>query len=103
MTNIDLRMRVLLSIQGSMLGLITPNIRGITCKWNEAQIWLRAIFDGEISDDDEEHMSELLTELVSQLPAHNSDIELVRNDFPEAMGPFFLDEWVYRRYETIEG
>ncbi len=54
MTDNQLRIQVLLSLQMALLGEITPNIRGITCGWNAYDITIHCYFQGEINDDDKE-------------------------------------------------
>lgn len=53
----ELRIKILLSLQVALLGEITPNIRGITCGWNNFKITVHCYFQGEINDDDKERMS----------------------------------------------
>ena len=54
-----------LSAQGALLGTITPNIRQIFIGLVEKTVQFVVIFDGEISEDDEDNMSCVGTEIMS--------------------------------------
>jgi hypothetical protein len=51
MISTEIRVRVLLSVQRALLGHIGTAVRAIMCRWTEDEIHVRAVFDGEISDD----------------------------------------------------
>ena len=54
-----------LSAQNVLLGTITPNIRQIWIGLIDRTIQFVVIFDGEISEDDEDNMSCVGTEIIS--------------------------------------
>lgn len=58
----DLRATVLLGVQVALLGCIGLGIRKVLCRWNDSEIRVRAIFDGEIREEDAEAMLEAETE-----------------------------------------
>jgi hypothetical protein len=53
----DFRVRVLISIQSALLGLVTPNLRGVAVAAHEPSIRLRFVFENDPSDDDRENVS----------------------------------------------
>ena len=59
MNSIDLRTQVLLSLQCALLGEITPNIRGITCRWDTSKITIVCYLQDDISEDIEESIINL--------------------------------------------
>ncbi len=99
MTTINLRTEVLLSLQAALLDEITPNIRGITCGWNDSLITIHSYFQGEISEDDRESMECIATEVIANFPEHRIDIESKKLDMLESLTPYSLSAWVYRRKE----
>lgn len=100
MTENELRIRVLLSLQTALLDEITPNIRGITCGWSNYLITINCYFDGEISEDDRESMECVATEVIANFSQHKISISSKRLDIPEPLNPYTLSEWVYRRKEV---
>lgn len=99
MPSIELRIRVLLSLQAALLNNISANIRGITCRWSTSEITIHCYFQGEISDDDRESMECVATEVIADFPEHKISIECKRLDLPEPLNPHTLSAWVYRRRE----
>lgn len=99
MTNIELRINVLLSLQRALLGEISPNIRGITCSWDTSIITIHCYFQAEISDDDRESMECVATEVIADFPEHRVILECKRLDMPASLNPYTLSAWVYRRKE----
>ena len=61
----EIQISLLLSAQRALLGEITPNIRHIWIGLIDKTIQFIVIFDGEISEDDEDNMSCVGTEIVS--------------------------------------
>lgn len=99
MTDNELRIKVLLSLQVALLGEITPNIRGITCGWSTSLIRIHCYFQGEINDDDKESMECVETEIIAGFTEHEVNLECKRLDLPEPLNPHTLSAWVYRRRE----
>ncbi len=99
MTSIELRNKILLSLQVALLGEITPNIRGITCGWSSSLITIHWYFQGEISEDDRESMECVATEVLANFPEHKINIESKRLDLPELLNPYTLSAWVYLKKE----
>jgi hypothetical protein len=72
----ELRVAVLLSMQLALLGCVGPTLRLVACRWSECVIEARAVFDGEISEEDRETMSEVETELMAHFPHHPGVAEM---------------------------
>lgn len=99
MNNIELRTTLFLAFRLALLGEITPNIRGITCGWNEQEVIIKFIFDGVFSEEEQENMDCVATEVIADVPDRNMDVEFLRIDFPEPLQNHKLTEWVYMRKE----
>jgi hypothetical protein len=99
MNNIELRTTLLLAFRLALLGEITPNIRGITCGWNEQEVIIKYYFDGSFSEEEQENMECVATEVISHIPDRNIDVECRRIDSPESLQNHKLNEWVYLRKE----
>jgi hypothetical protein len=97
---IELRREVLLTAQVALLGEVSSAVRGITLAWSPQKIHLRAVFDGEIDDDDRESIECVGTEILASFPKHEFDVECVRLDAPAQLDPLFLMAWVYVRKES---
>ncbi|MBX6313852.1 MAG: hypothetical protein IRY99_13190 [Isosphaeraceae bacterium] len=96
----DRRRRILLSLQGALLGEVPPALRGVTVGWDERSIRIIAYFDGEISEEDRESMACVETEVIADFPeGEEIRLDSVRRDAPAAMET--LNEWVYLRREPL--
>ena len=74
-----------LSLQRALLGEITPNIRGITCACNESVIVVRCYFAGEITEEDEDSMDCVATEVISDFPEYAIDLQCIAIDMSESL------------------
>lgn len=81
----DLRASVLLGMQVALLGCIGCGVRKILCRWNDHEIRARAIFDGEIREEDAEAMLDAETEIMASFPNHDVSITCERCDAPLAI------------------
>ena len=48
--DIDLRVRVLLSVQRALVGEITPEMRAVSVEWSPKEVLLRVFVDGLVAD-----------------------------------------------------
>jgi hypothetical protein len=99
MENFNLRTTLLLTIQFALLHEITPNIRGITCGWDESKIMINFYFDGEFTEEEKESMECVATEVIASIPTLKMDVKCRRIDAPESLIPCKLLDWVYLRKE----
>jgi hypothetical protein len=100
MISTEIRVRVLLSVQRALLGHIGTAVRAIMCRWTEDEIHVRAVFDGEISDDDAEAISEAETEVIADFPSQTAVcFKLERRDRPASIAHEAYEEVVFRRLE----
>jgi hypothetical protein len=99
MTDDILSAKIKLSFQRALLGEITPNIRGITCGWNDSMITYKCYFHGEISEENQESMDCVATEVVADFPDYMIDFQCERLDMPEPLNAHTLLIWVYKRKE----
>lgn len=96
----ELRVSVLLSMQIALLGCIGHGVRKILCQWNDKEIRARAIFDGEIREEDAEAMLEAETEIMANFPNHNVSITCERCDAPLTIPRADNEYSVFARLET---
>ena len=93
------RLRLLLGMQVALLGMITPQIRGITCGWIDNAITLKFLYDGPYSEDDEEDCEDVVTEIMSHFPEHQVELQMLELQAPESLKDQYLQAWVYLRKE----
>jgi hypothetical protein len=97
---LQLRRDVLLTAQVALLGEISHAVRGIALGWDDSEIRVRAIMDGNPSEDDIESIECAGTEIVASFPRHEIAVEVVRLDQPAPLELQGLKAWVFRRKEA---
>lgn len=95
----ELRVRVLLAVQQSLLGSVGPNLRAVTCSWNSSAIQIRAIFDLAISETDKENMSEVEAEIMSHFPDQEVAVSCTRVNAPAMICANPNEVFVFKRRE----
>ena len=95
----ELRASVLLGMRVALLGCIGGSVRKILCRWNDSEIRARAIFDGEIREEDMEAMLEAETEIMASFPRHDVSITCERCDAPLVIRRIDDEYAVYARLE----
>jgi hypothetical protein len=97
---VDLRARVLLSLQGALIGEVSSVMRGITCDWNESEIRIRCVMDGPVQEEDEESVSVIETRVMADFPDQDVCTECIRLDTPKPLsGAALPGGWVFQRRE----
>lgn len=92
------RVQLLLGLQIALLGMVTPNVRNISCQADNGVIRLRTYFAGEVTADDEERMEEVASELISHFPGADIVSECLRLDPPTVVADH-LKYIAFARYE----
>lgn len=69
-STVDLRVRVLLTLQAALLGMVTANMRAVLVSWTDKDVRVRVVFDQGVSPEDVEIVSEIESEVISHLPNH---------------------------------
>lgn len=105
MIDADIRTRLLVSAQRALLFAVPPTLRAVTCGWQGTEVKLRFIFDGPISDDDQEGAQMIGAEVVADFPSPWTIAEEIeRLDHPADLRSGTLPLWIYARKEkTTEG
>ena len=80
---LDLRRRVLLTMQVALLGLVPPNLRAVTVGWSNELLEGKFYFEGVLSDTELEIVSEIETEVMASFPDHEVAFDGIRLDQPE--------------------
>ena len=70
MNNTELRVRVLLTLQVALLGMVTASMRSVLVSWTESDVHIRLVFEGAVRPVDLELASEIESEVMSHLPSH---------------------------------
>lgn len=99
MGSIELRSAVLLAMQSSLLGMITPNMRAITCSYDESDIIIKFVFDNTPDADENELCEDFLTEMLSHFDSHKISLQVISIPIPENIKGELLDNWIYMRRE----
>ncbi|GBC62561.1 hypothetical protein DENIS_3533 [Desulfonema ishimotonii] len=94
---INFRASLLLSMQGALLGEVTPELRGVTVGWTEDIIQGIFYYDCKITDDISDIVEEIETLIISGFPDYRINFKAVQNN--ESRLPEGLLEWVYLRAE----
>jgi hypothetical protein len=89
----------LLSLQRALLGEVSAFLRGVTYSWDDNQICILCLFDKKISDDDQDSMECVATEMLADFPDILINLKSVRLDYPEPLNSQTLTGWAYRRKE----
>jgi hypothetical protein len=85
---IDLRTRVLLSVQRALLGEITPEMRAVEVEWSPECILLRVFTEGEANDKlQEEFDASAVTQIVADFPEPDRNDPRVEFDFIRCDAP----------------
>ncbi len=90
--------KVFRSIQIALLGEIGPALRSVNVAYTDKVIHFIAYFDGEISEEDEEAMEYVETEILALFSdEHEITHESIRLDYPAKLPQ--VGACVYRRRE----
>jgi hypothetical protein len=87
-------------MQASLLDCVSRNVRGVTCGASGQNIIIKVFFDGPISEDDQETMDEMATEVASNFKTELVDLECIQIDAPIPYIGDGLELWAYRRKEA---
>ena len=83
---IEMRRKLLLSVQRALLGAVPAALRAVTCGWDGTTIKLHFVFDGEITSDDFEVAQVVATEVIADFTAPwTIDEQIVRIDHPHKL------------------
>ncbi len=101
MTDADIRLNILSFAQRGLLFAVPPNLSALTCGSSGTNVSVRFVFDGPISEDDEESARIVGTEVISGFPSPwTLTEEIVRLDYPGDVRSDALPLWVYARKKT---
>lgn len=70
MNAVEVRVRVLLTLQVALLGMVTASMRAVLVSWTDKDVLVRVVFDRELSPEDVDLVSEIESEVISHLPNH---------------------------------
>lgn len=91
---------VLLSLQRALLGVVTPELRGVTVGRDGELVRVRFLVDGPVGAGLTEGSDEAEAMLLADLgPPVRTAFELERYDVPGPLAERELSRWVYLRYE----
>ena len=97
--SVDERIRLLLSAQVALLGMITSNVRGVACRLDQNTIFVTTVFDGSANEEDVERCEVVASEIVANFLNQNIETIILSYKMPLLMKELDVGEWVYMRYE----
>jgi hypothetical protein len=97
---IELRQRVLLSMQRALLGEVTPDLRGVTAGWDTTRLDAIFVYDGVVTELVTEAVAVIETQVIADFfPELAVRFVAVRSPVPSDLNHFARRAWVYRRRE----
>lgn len=97
MKSTELRVRVLLTMQVALLGMVTTNMRSVLVSWTDTSVNVRIVFEGAVSPADNELASEIESEVMSHLPSHAVICRTESSLPPEKVMPSTNEVFVFQR------
>ena len=95
-----LRSDAIIYLQRALLGMVTPELRGVTIRVDEDLVHARMVYEHEPTEDERELVSEVETEVIAAyLP--EVEVTVVPDAVPPPAWPQLEpgESWVYRRRE----
>ena len=94
MTSAEALVLLKLSIQGALIGAVTPNLAAVTCGLRDNTILIQAYFDGPVTEEDIERIQVVGTEVIADFP----EPFLIEERWASVDGdPEMLDFWAFKR------
>jgi hypothetical protein len=93
------RVKILLAAQKALIGAITPQLRAVNLFWDMKRIDLYFIYDGEISEYDQEESECAATEVLTYFTDGKFETHHITCDYPQEI-PLPGNEVVFRRHEV---
>jgi len=78
---------VIVSTCCALWDAVSSHLRSVQVEWDDHEIRLYCFFDGPISEDDAEDMSQVATEVAADFPDHMVNEHCIRADYPERIIP----------------
>ena len=95
----EFRRDVLIAFQTALLGMVTPNLRGVSVNWDNWRIAGLFVYEGQISELEKEIVSDIEGEVISHFSRHTIDLMVRECDAKVDLEQFSLGVWVYQRSE----
>ena len=92
-----LRTSVLLALQTSLLGMVTPRMRGVTCSRDDKLITVKFVFENKHSEADKDLCEEVTSEVISHFPHQLIETQVVDVARGSPLRNEMLKAWVYMR------
>jgi hypothetical protein len=100
MSQLPLRVSVLLSMQRALWDEVTPGLRGVSVAISESAVSGRMIFDDAPTDDDVQGCSLVETHIIADMPPEVIvNLTAVGIEPPQPRELLSGEEWVYLRKE----
>jgi hypothetical protein len=98
-TDTEFRLGVLRMVQVALLGMVTPELRGVTVAFDAKRIHALFIYDGAITDEMEDIVSTVETEVMASYIDHLVEFEAVASSRSIRLSDYTLGYFVYARKE----
>ncbi|MGJ4947825.1 hypothetical protein [Bradyrhizobium sp. HKCCYLS20291] len=93
------RSSILVSVNRALLGEVSASLREVRYALSDGNIDIFCVFDGEISEDDQESMSCVATEVMADFPDVTVQEHCLRIDAPERIPSLLGRVTVFARKE----
>ena len=97
--DIELRHQVLMVFQTALLGMVTPDLRGVSVNWSPTQIRGFFFYDGDVSEAEREIVSDVESEVIASFSKFAVDLEARSCPASKRLPSLEAGAWVYRRLE----
>ncbi len=97
MNDISLRGQVLLSLQRALLGMVSENIRSVTCSWDSSMIKVKFIYAKEPSEEELDDAECVTSEVISDFPNHKIFTIHEQIDESQSLRGTALMAWAYEK------
>ncbi len=97
------RVSAILSMGRALLGAVSPALRAAKIAWDEEAVHLYFYYDGEISEEDHESAECVATEVITDFPEYELEIDILRWDYPKPIPQEGLETVYHRREQKPPG
>jgi NADH:ubiquinone oxidoreductase subunit D len=98
-SNIEFRFGVLLTMQTALLGMVTPELRGVTVEFDARRIHALFVYDGAITDEMHDIVSTVEGEVMATYVDHLVEFEAVPSSNSIRLNDYQVGDFVYKRKE----
>lgn len=91
------RVQAILALNRALWGEVFPKLRAARIHWDNTKLNLHFYCDGKISENDQESIESIATEVIANFPNHQLKVEVLSLKYPNRIPE--IGELVYLRKE----